>query len=220
MANSLLSAFRAIRLGGVNIGTNGDKLTVGAATTVMSTESGQFASAAGLSALDARLVQSGANLQSQINSLGGGAGVQLTGDQTVSGIKNFVTDLQKSGFSVIASNQTGQFASAAGLSVTNTNVTNVDTRVTNLSGTVVADYVAKASQVSIVTSMATGFDEYGILFGTTFGTIPKVQATEEVTGDVTYFCSVRNRSTTGYYVMFSDTIRESGVSVHTFASVS
>lgn len=262
MSNSLLAAFRQLRVGGVTVGTNGDRLTVGSTSTVMVNETGQFASAAGLSALDARLISSGAALQAQIAAVSaGGGGVQLTGDQTVVGIKNFTTDLQRSGSSVVTAAQTGQFASAAGLSTTNTNLSTTNSNVSSLtvaynttsgnlvglttaynttsgnlasltaaynttsgrlealSGTLVADYVARASQVNVVTIIPTGVDDYFIAFGVTFGQIPKVQCTVEVTGDITYFCAVRGRTTSGYTALFSDTVRESGVSVNTFASI-
>jgi len=58
----------------------------------------------------------------------------------------------------------------------------------------------------------------GVLFPQAFGAIPRVvQTSIEVTGDVMYYMAIRNRATTGYWAIFSDTITESGVVLHTLA---
>lgn len=227
MASSLLVAFRSLRLGGQNVTTTGTQLQIGSELTVMQSQTGQFASAA-------NLAQSGSNLQLQINNLSvGGNVVQLTGNQTVSGTKNFVGGLQFNGSNVITDAQSGQFASAASFSSLNGTVTTLNTNlnmvsgsaqtannnISALSGTLTGNYVTRASQVSVNTVIPTGTDSYFVTFGITFSSIPKVQATVEVTGDVMYYVAIRNRTTSGYTALFSDTVLESGVYVNTFASI-
>jgi hypothetical protein len=75
-------------------------------------------------------------------------------------------------------------------------------------------------QQSFSTSISpTGLDNYFISFPTNFSIAPKVVSTVEVTGDVMYSSAVRNRTVSGYTVIFSDTIAESGVVLHTIATI-
>jgi hypothetical protein len=70
-----------------------------------------------------------------------------------------------------------------------------------------------------VSSINTGVEITGISFPVNFATIPKVQTSIEVTGDTMYMVNIRSRTTSGYTAIFSDIIQESGVVLHTFASI-
>lgn len=75
-------------------------------------------------------------------------------------------------------------------------------------------------QLSFITGInPTGFDNYFVNFPVIFSSIPKVLVTVEITGDVMYAAAVRNRNVSGYTVLFSDTISELGVSLHTIATI-
>ena len=65
----------------------------------------------------------------------------------------------------------------------------------------------------------TGLDTYSISFPVSFSASPRVQCTLEVTGNYLYSLGVTARGTTGFTVLFSDTIMESGVTLHTYASL-
>lgn len=70
------------------------------------------------------------------------------------------------------------------------------------------------------TGIPTGVDNVFIKFPSgNFASVPKISVTLEVTGDVLYTIGIRGRTISGYTALFSDTIQESGVMIHTFASV-
>ncbi len=76
------------------------------------------------------------------------------------------------------------------------------------------------NQQSFYTSISpTGNDTYFIEFPFSFSSAPKVVASVEITGDVLYSIAIRNRTVSGYSVIFSDYIAESGVGVHTIATI-
>jgi hypothetical protein len=118
----------------------------------------------------------------------------------------------------IVQSQTGQFASSINLFTTGSTL---DTKINNASGYANNTFFRLTSQQNFVTGIPTGIDNYFILFPSgNFASVPKIQATVEVTGNIMYMMNVSNRTISGYTAIFSDTIQESGVSVHTFASIS
>ena len=80
-------------------------------------------------------------------------------------------------------------------------------------------YVRKASQQAFTTPLTQGTDAYAVFYPVTFTTTPKVQATLEVDGNVTYNLSIRNIGTAGYTGLLSDDLAEPNAKIHTFASV-
>lgn len=127
-------------------------------------------------------------------------GTFITSSQTglfypISNPSGFITGLSTGSF--ITVNQTGSF---------------VTTSQTGL-------FVAQTTQQTFATIVATGVDFQFISFASNFPTTPKVYSTIEVTGDTMYAVNVRGRTISGYTALFSDTIQESGVVVHTFASI-
>jgi DNA-binding Lrp family transcriptional regulator len=68
--------------------------------------------------------------------------------------------------------------------------------------------------------MYLNIDTTGIMFPAVFASTPRtVLATIEVTGDTMYMVNVRGRTVSGYTAILSDTVQESGVVIHTFASL-
>jgi hypothetical protein len=117
----------------------------------------------------------------------------------------------------IVQGQTGQFASSINLFTTGSTL---DTKINNASGYANNTFVRLVNQQNFVTGIPTGIDNYFISFPSgNFPAVPKIQATVEVTGNIMYMMNVSNRTVSGYTAIFSDTIQESGVSVHTFASI-
>jgi biotin operon repressor len=101
----------------------------------------------------------------------------------------------------------------------NTTGTTLQTNINTLSGYANATFVAKTSNQVFSTSLTPGADAYQINYPVSFGgTIPKVQATLEVSGDVMYNLSIKSIGTAGYTGVLSDNILEDNVRIHTFAS--
>jgi hypothetical protein len=94
----------------------------------------------------------------------------------------------------------------------------LQTNINNFSGYVNATYVTKTSNQVFTTPLTPGADTYTINYPVVFGSIPKVQATLEVAGDVMYNLSIKSINRTGYVGLLSDNVLENDVSIHTFAS--
>jgi len=94
----------------------------------------------------------------------------------------------------------------------------LQTNINNFSGYVNATYVTKTSNQVFTTPLTPGADTYTINYPVVFGSVPKVQATLEVAGDVMYNLSIKSINQTGYVGLLSDNVLENDVSIHTFAS--
>lgn len=76
------------------------------------------------------------------------------------------------------------------------------------------------SQCFITGINPTGFDSYMVTYPLgAFPVVPRIQCTIEVSGGVMYGVNITGRTTTNYWAIFSDTISESGVVLHTFATI-
>lgn len=65
-----------------------------------------------------------------------------------------------------------------------------------------------------------GFDNYYVGFPLgNFATTPRVFPSVEVPGNIMYSVNITGRSTAGFYALFSDTVQESGVILHIFATI-
>jgi hypothetical protein len=80
-------------------------------------------------------------------------------------------------------------------------------------------FITTGNQQSFVTTVATGIDLQYVSFPFNFPIIPKIVASMEVSSDIMYSMNVRNRSISGYNAIFSDTIQETGVFIHTIATI-
>jgi hypothetical protein len=79
-------------------------------------------------------------------------------------------------------------------------------------------FITGLDQVSFLTLIHTGIEETGIAFPYTFSAIPRVLADLQLVSDTGYLVGVKNVATTGYVVVFSDVIEETGLYLHTFAT--
>lgn len=175
--------------------------------------------------LNGRIINTGAGLLGQIVSLSGD--VQSTGNSLNGRVINTGADL----LARIASLSGDLLATGTKLTQLSGNViqTGIEliNRITSLSGDLAATGLAVVNLINVlsgnsqefVTSIPTGVELFPVIFPVSFPSVPKVQATVEVTGDVMYFVGVKNRTTTGYFALFSDIITEDGVSVNTFAKI-
>lgn len=109
------------------------------------------------------------------------------------------------------SGMTGQFITTAqtGIYATAANLVATGNRFIAFSG----------AQQSFSSAIALGVEQTGILFPFAFGAIPRVFVTLEVTGDMSFAVNIKQRSVTGFSVIFSDAIAEGGVTLHTFATL-
>lgn len=176
------------------------------------------------------------SIQGTTLNISGGSSVNTGGFVTTGQTGAFITSGQLVGLntgSFITTSQTGQFVavgSTGGLaSVANLNTTGafLQSEIAIISGTTGAfitnsqtgQFIWTGSQQSFVSYVSTGIDASGVLFPVAFATTPKIHATIEVSGDIMYMVNVRGRGTTGYTAIFSDTIQELGVYLHTFATL-
>lgn len=159
-------------------------------------------------------------------------------------ISNFgsisATNISKGGFSVLTTNDTGNFASTQNLASTGSNL---QTQITNLSGTLTGNYVttqfASATYATLVAlnqkinwvsgqsqaftvGATTGVDTQFVSFPAAFtgGTIPTVQVTLDIPSNSEYMynVAVRNITTSGFTALYSDTVLESNVVLNVWAS--
>lgn len=234
MANSLVVAFRQLRLNNQTLTTNGIRLQLNADTTIMASETGQFASAASIAgfATSVNLAATGASLQSQLNLFSGtfnASGVNIQGQINALALAGAAYQAQINGLSgnLISSGSylDGRITTTnTNLATTNTNLAatglNLQTQINGITGGLTGTYVTRASQQDFNYVLPTGADNYFVPFPLNFASIPSsVQATVEVTGNFIYFAAVRGRTISGYTLLLSDIVQESGVSINTFAAL-
>lgn len=230
----MIHAFKQIRLSNYSVLVTGaGTMMVGAESVVYQSQTGVFANQTYVNnvsgELSTRLNETGSYLLSQIAASSAGVSQLngLSGSLTASGYGNIT--VTTSGQVIRISGDTGAYANfATTTNLFNTGVT-LNTKIDNLSGyanstfalsSQATGYVRMLSIQAFVTGIPTGIDNYFVGFPSgNFPTVPKIQATVEVTGDIMYMVNVRNRTISGYTAIFSDTIQESGVSLHTFATI-
>ena len=137
-----------------------------------------------INTLNTNLNLTGATLSTNLN---------LTGTTLQTNINTLTTNLATTG-NTLATNL-------------DTTGTTLQTNINTLSGYANATFVAKTSNQVFSTSLTPGADAYSINYPVSFGgTIPKVQATLEVSGDVMYNLSIKSIGTAGYTGVLSDNI--------------
>lgn len=72
---------------------------------------------------------------------------------------------------------------------------------------------------NFITSISTGINSQFIAFPFNFASVPKVVTSMEVTSNFVYNMVVSSRTISGYTALLSDTVAETGVSLHTYATV-
>jgi len=160
-----------------------------------------------INTLNTNLNLTGATLSTNLN---------LTGTTLQTNINTLTTNLATTGNTLATNLATTGNTLATNL---NTTGTTLQTNINTLSGYANATFVAKTSNQVFSTSLTPGADAYQINYPVSFGgTIPKVQATLEVSGDVMYNLSIKSIGTAGYTGVLSDNILEDNVRIHTFAS--
>lgn len=177
-----------------------------------------------------KITDTGATLDNKINVLSGfttGLLIELgiTGSVLYNLISNatgyintnpsgFITNLQTGQFypksnpsGYITGFNSGQYALTSNLQTTGQNLYQY---ITNLSGN---------SQFFTTEIVVTGLDQYVISYPVLFPTIPKIQFNIEVNSNNLYIANLSGRNTGNYTILFSEVIGESGVFVHTYASI-
>lgn len=233
----MIQAFKQIRLTNSTIEVTGAGiLQVGNEQVVYRSQTGQFVDSAHtggfvsisqtgqyITTAQTGLFYPASNPNGYITSAqaGGVSAIAVTGT-SISGVVNFTglrgINVSLSGqYVLISGGDTGQFITTAqtGQFVTSAQTGQyVTTAMTGILG------IWTGNQQSFATSIPTGIDFTGIWFPSVFPTTPRtVNATIEVTGDYMYGINIRLRNVSGYTAMFTDTIQESGVIVHTFVSL-
>ncbi len=239
----MISAFKHIRLSGYNLTpvSGGEKLRLGFGNSGLA----YYSELTGVSGyLQSLINQADANVDS-VNGLTGA--INITGSNGVTiqvdaglgqitvvgnsgyfqGLVNTLTQNLDITGNTLSTNlaTTGNFLSQNIASTGSTLSQNLattgsilQTNINNFSGYVNATYVTKTSNQVFTTPLTPGADTYTINYPVVFGSIPKVQATLEVAGDVMYNLSIKSINQTGYVGLLSDNVLENDVSIHTFAS--
>lgn len=149
----------------------------------------------------------------ETGNFGGGTRVSslntLTGALTASGYGNIT--VTNDGSNVVRiSGDVSNLATVANLASTGSTL---QTQISSLN-------VWTGGFQSFTTSITpTGNDNYFIQFPVNFSIAPRVVTSVEVTGSVMYGVVVSSRTISGYTALFTDTIADSGISLHTIASV-
>ena len=217
----MISAFKHIRLSGYNLTpvAGGEKLRLGFGNSGLA----YYSELTGVSGyLQSLINQADANVDS-VNGLTGA--INITGSngltiQVDAGLGQ-ITVVGNSGYFQGLINTLSQNLDITGNTLSANLATTgsiLQTNINNFSGYVNATYVAKTSNQVFTTSLTPGSDSYTINYPVVFGSIPKVQATLEVAGDVMYNLSIKSINQTGYVGLLSDNVLENDVSIHTFAS--
>jgi hypothetical protein len=239
----MISAFKHIRLSGYNLTpvSGGEKLRLGFGNSGLA----YYSELTGVSGyLQSLINQADSNVDS-VNGLTGA--INITGSNGVTiqvdaglgqitvvgnsgyfqGLVNTLTQNLATTGNILSQNliSTGNFLSQNIASTGSTLSQNLattgsilQTNINNFSGYVNATYVTKTSNQVFTTPLTPGADTYTINYPVVFGSIPKVQATLEVAGDVMYNLSIKSINQTGYVGLLSDNVLENDVSIHTFAS--
>lgn len=200
----MISAFKHIRLSGYNLTPSTDihdstKLRLGFGNSGLA----YYSELTGVSGYLHGLI-TGANSDVQ----------SINVDGTT--LQNAITFSGRDGLTIGTENQVILFSGNSGYF--QGEVTRLDTYNTNYSGWANAEFVKKATQQVFKTSLSPNSEEYTITYPVAFSSVPKVQATLEVSGDVMYSLSIKNIGTNGYTGALSDILLEDHAYIHTFAS--
>ena len=192
-------------VGVINLtGSSGVVITTGGSNliTVALNNSGQFASASAFN-------NTGALLQSEINQFSGIV-VNTTG-------------------AFITTSMTGQFQSASQFQITGNNIqtqfntiygtTGAFATSVSVAATGAAFTFFSGNQQSFSYYVPTGYDNTGVLYPVAFASAPRVLVSLEIPTNIMYMVNISNRTNTGFYAVFSDVVQESGVILHTFATL-
>jgi hypothetical protein len=240
----MISAFKHIRLSGYNLTPVSGQAWDGSSQLRLGfSNSGlaYYSELTGISGYLQSLIQTADANVNNINGLTGA--VNITGGDGISIQVNSelgqITVVGNSGyFQGLINNLTGNFSTLSGNLIATGNALSqniastgstlsqnlattgsiLQTNINNFSGYVNATYVTKTSNQVFSTPLTPGADTYTINYPVVFGSIPKVQATLEVAGDVMYNLSIKSINQTGYVGLLSDNVLENDVSIHTFAS--
>lgn len=82
----------------------------------------------------------------------------------------------------------------------------------------VGDHVSSNTFLQLSTLIPSGVEETGILFGQTFSSAPSVQISLDTPYDYTYIIGVKDITTTGFLVSFSETVENTGFYLQTLAT--
>lgn len=205
-ANADVSSLNGLQDNVNIVGGNGISILVDSNTKEITVSGNNSAVTNLIQGLSGQLNITGADLYSYISSLSGELdGTQIALATTGSNLYSYVSSLSGELDSTqIALETTGS---------------NLYSYVTSLSGSADAKFVKRSSQQVFTTSLTQGADSYAVLYPVSFTTVPKVQATLEVSSDVMYNLSIKNIGTAGYTGLLSDDLAEAGAKIHTFASV-
>ena len=170
--------------------------------------------------LSGRLAATGSQLYSFTAAISGN--LTATGVALGSRIDAVVTNTQNnavnlSGNLAATGSQLYSFAASISGNLTSTGVT-LGAKIDSLSGYLV-NYVPTGTILSYATGLATGFDVLYINhLNHVFSTPPRVVVELELTtSSYTYAHAISGRSTTGFYLHFSDTIGETGIIANVIA---
>ena len=208
VTNAALSG-TVVSIGGLSgvinlTGSSGVVITTGGSNliTVALNNSGQFASASAFN-------NTGALLQSEINQFSGIV-VNTTG-------------------AFITTSMTGQFQSASQFQITGNNIqtqfntiygtTGAFATSVSVAATGAAFTFFSGNQQSFSYYVPTGYDNTGVLYPVAFASAPRVLVSLEIPTNIMYMVNISNRTNTGFYAVFSDVVQESGVILHTFATL-
>ena len=221
----MIQAFNQIRLTNNIVNASGNRLSVGGQGVVYQSETGGFATSA-------NLISSGAYLTNLISASSAGVTSvnSATGVLTILGAGN--VSVTTNGANITISGNTGQYSNFITTSQTgqfyaannpNGFITSAQTGVFATSLNLVATGLSFATytgkQQTFTTSIASGADNYFVQFPFNFPVVPRVNVTLEVTSSYIYSLAVSNRTISGYTCLFSDIVAETGVYLHTFASL-
>lgn len=230
----MINAFRQLRLTNYNTVVTGTGiLQVGTEQVVYRTQTGNFVSTAQTGQFYPASNPSGFITSAQAGGVQSLAvsGASVSGVITFTGINGVVVStgvgstIRIDGGNFITSAQTGQFypitnpASFIRSGDADTKYALAGSTGSFITTAQTGQFIWTGAHQSFTTTVTTGIDNQVISYPSVFGTTPKVQVSIEVTGDIFYSVAVRNRNVSGYTAIFSDIIQESGVVLHTFATL-
>lgn len=189
----------------VNTSQTGNFITTG--------QTGTFSNATTLSGQAASYYLNNQNMTGAVIGTGAflttgaadGRYVDLLNNETISGVKTFAA-------------QTAFTNAGAPFTVSNTNVV-ANLNADKLDGNDATAFVLAVNQQSFLAVVSSGADNMGVTFPSVFGSLPKIQTSVEVSQDIMYAVNIKNKTVSGFTAIFSDTIRETGVFLHVFASI-
>ena len=129
----------------------------------------------------------------------------------------------------ITQSMTGQFQSASQFQLTGNNIqtqfntiygtTGAFATSVSVAATGAAFTFFSGNQQSFSYYVPTGYDNTGVLYPVAFASAPRVLVSLEIPTNIMYMVNISNRTNTGFYAVFSDVVQESGVILHTFATL-